>query len=168
MPLLHHAVLRLAEACGEVVVVFAPGTPEPALPPGVPVRIVRDATEGEGPLAGAHTGLLAVRTELAVLAAGDMPDLRTPVLLEMLRVAEDAPVEAVALGDGDRFRPLPSVVRAARALDVAHMLLHAGDRRLRNMLNALTIAVIDESTWTALDPEHRTLFDVDEPADLQD
>jgi molybdopterin-guanine dinucleotide biosynthesis protein A len=168
MPLLHHAVLRLAEACGEAVVVLAPDAPEPALPLGVPVRIVRDATEGEGPLAGAHTGLLAVRTDLALLAAGDMPDLRPPVLLEMLRVADEAPVEAVALQDGDRFRPLPSVVRAARALDVAHLLLHAGDRRLRNMLSALTIAVIDEPTWTALDPEHRTLFDVDEPVDLQD
>jgi hypothetical protein len=27
--------------------------------------------------------------------------------------------------------------------------------------------VIDEPTWIALDPERRTLIDVDEPADLE-
>jgi hypothetical protein len=28
------------------------------------------------------------------------------------------------------------------------------------------LAVIDEATWTALDPQRATLRDVDEPADL--
>jgi hypothetical protein len=27
--------------------------------------------------------------------------------------------------------------------------------------------VVDEPTWTALDPARRTLFDVDEPSDLR-
>jgi molybdenum cofactor guanylyltransferase len=166
LPLLHHAILRLAEICDEVLVVTAPGV-EPSLPVGAPARVVHDPTEGEGPLAGAHAGLLAVRTELVVLAGGDMPSMHAPVLLELLRVAREAPVEAVALQDADRFRPLPSVVRAARALDVAHLLLHAGDRRLRHLLQALTIAVVDEPTWTALDPDRRTLFDVDERGDLE-
>ncbi|MGH2589524.1 MAG: molybdenum cofactor guanylyltransferase, partial [Actinomycetota bacterium] len=84
MPLLHHAVLRLAEVCGDVVVVVAPDAVDPALPVGVPVRVARDATEGEGPLAGVYAGLLAVTTDVALVAGGDMPDLQTPVLLEML------------------------------------------------------------------------------------
>lgn len=166
VPLVHHAVLRLGEVCDEVVVVLAPGSPEPTLPIGVPVRIARDALEGEGPLAGAYAGLLAVRSDLAVLAAGDMPDLRTPVLLEMLRVAEETPADAVALRDGDRFRPLPCVLRSAEALDAAHTLLHAGERRLRTLLSALRLFEVDEPTWTALDPERRTLLDIDEPGDL--
>ena len=164
-PLLHHVVLRLAEVCDDVVVVTAPGV-EPSLPVGVPARVVHDPTEGEGPLAGTHAGLLAVRTGLALLAGGDMPAMRTSVLLELVRVAREAPVEAVALQDADRFRPLPSVMRAGRALDVAHLLLHAGDRRLRSLLRAMTVAVVDEPTWTALDPDRRTLFDVDERGDL--
>jgi molybdenum cofactor guanylyltransferase len=165
LPLLHHAVLRLAEVCDEVVVVTAPGA-EPAMPLGAPVRIVHDPSEGEGPLAGAHAGLLAVRTEFALLAGGDMPELATPVLVELLRVAAEAPVDGVALAEDDRFRPLPCVVRAGPALDAAHALLHAGDRRLRNLLKALRVAVVDEPTWTALDPARRTLFDIDEPGDL--
>ena len=75
-------------------------------------------------------------------------------------------VDAVALQDGDRFRPLPSLVRVAPARDAAHALLHAGERSLRSLLDALRVAVIDEPTWTALDPARRTLFDVDEPGDL--
>jgi len=165
--MLHHAVLRAAEVAGSVVVVLAPDAPEPSMPSGVPVRFARDAAEGEGPLAGAYAGLLAAGTELALLVAGDMPELVAPVMLEMLRVAREAPVDAVALQDGDRFRPIPSVVRAGPALDAAHVLLHGGGRRLRDLLDALRVAVVDESTWTALDPGRRTLFDVDEPGDLR-
>ncbi|MEX2406220.1 MAG: molybdenum cofactor guanylyltransferase [Actinomycetota bacterium] len=167
MPLLHHVVLRLAEVCDEVVVVIAPDAQEPPLPRGAPVSIVRDAREGEGPLAGAYTGFCAVRTELALLAGGDMPELQTPVLLEMLKVAAEARVEAVVLGDGEGLRPLPAVLRAASARDAAHVLLDSGRRRLRDLLDALRVAIIDQDTWHALDPARRTLFDVDEPADLE-
>ena len=95
-----------------------------------------------------------------------MPDLSTAVLLEMLRVGAEASVDAVALQDGDRFRPLPNLVRVVPARDVAHSLLHAGERSLRVLLQALRTAVIDEPTWTALDPSRGTLHDVDEPGDL--
>ena len=157
---------RLAEVCGDVVVVLAPDAAEPLMPLGVPVRFVRDADEGEGPLAGAYAGLHAVRTDHALLAGGDMPDLQTGVLLELLRVAEEAPVDAVALADGDRYTPLPCIVRTMSARDTAHALLHDGHRRLRDLLESLRIAIVDEPTWHALDPDRRTLFDVDEPGDL--
>lgn len=166
-PVLHHAVLRLVEVCGDVVVVIASDGPEPPMPLGVPVRFARDVAEGEGPLAGAYAGLLAVRTQHALLAGGDMPDLQTGVLIEMLRVAAQAPADAVALADDDGFRPLPCVIRVASATDVAHALLHSGRRRLRDLLDALPTAVVDESTWRALDPDGRTLFDVDVPTDLE-
>ena len=39
----------------------------------------------------------------------------------------------------------------------------AGRRSLRDLLAAVTTVVVDEPTWTALDPERRTLIDVDEP-----
>jgi molybdopterin-guanine dinucleotide biosynthesis protein A len=138
------------------------------MPIGAPARFARDPIEGEGPLAGVHAGLLAVGTELALVTGGDMPDLQTRVLLEMLQVAgeADVDVDAVALQEGDRFRPLPSVVRTARTVEVAHALLHDGRRALRDLLDALRLAVIDEPTWLALDPERRTLFDVDAPSDL--
>ena len=166
-PLLHHAALRLAEVCVEVVVVLPPSREEPVMPAAVPVRFARDETEGEGPLAGALAGLGAVRSDLALVAGGDMPDLQPSVLAELLRVAVEASAEAVALADGARFRPLPCVVRTEPALEAAATLLRTGRRRLRDLLQELGVAVIDESTWLALDPTRRTLFDVDEVGDLE-
>ncbi len=130
-------MLRLGEVCADVVVVLAPDVPEPTVPIGAHARFVRDAREGEGPLAGLLSGLEGASTDLAIVAGGDMPDLSTAVVLEMLRVAGEAPVDAVALQDGDRFRPLPSLVRVAAARDAAHALLHTGERSLRSLLLAL-------------------------------
>jgi molybdopterin-guanine dinucleotide biosynthesis protein A len=165
--MLQHAVRRAARVCASVVVVLSPDAPEPPMPPDVTVRFARDAVEGEGPLEGAFAGLLATASELAVLVAGDMPELVPAVLFEMLRVARDGPAGAVALRDGGRFRPLPSVVRVAPALAAAQALLDRGRRRLRELLDALDLVVVEEATWHALDPERRTLVDVDEPGDLE-
>jgi molybdopterin-guanine dinucleotide biosynthesis protein A len=165
-PLLHLAIGALGEVCDEVVVVLSPAGEELTLPEGVTVRFARDANEGEGPLAGLYAGLMASRTELVLVAGGDMPELQPPVLREMLRVARKGEADAVALADGDRVRPLPCVLRMLEGLDATHTLLHMGGRRLRSLVEAIHPAVIDEVTWTALDPERRTLFDVDEPDDL--
>ena len=159
-------MLRLAEVAGQVIIVLRPGAEVPAMPPGVPVRAAHDASEAEGPLAGVLAGLRATDTELALVAGGDMPSLVTTVLLELLRVATDAGVDAVVLHDGDGVRPLPIVLRVAPATAAAHALLHDGERRLRALPQALRTAVIDEPTWRALDPHGATLADVDEPGDL--
>jgi molybdopterin-guanine dinucleotide biosynthesis protein A len=160
-------VTRVAEVCDDVVVVLAPRAQEPSMPLGVPVRFARDTDEGQGPLAGASAGLRAVRTDRALVAGGDMPDLHVAVLLELLRVAGEAPVDGVVLADGERFRPLPCVVRARVARDTAQALLEEGHRRLRDLLDAMRIAIVDEATWRELDPDARSLFDVDELADLE-
>lgn len=163
-----HAVLRLAEFTREVIVVVAPDGVAPSFPPGVPVRTVRDATADQGPLEGVLAGLVAVGSGLAFVVAGDMPEVSTAVAMEMLRVAaNDTTIQAVTLQDGDRFRPLPLVVRIAPALEAAHALRHGGERRLRALPEALRTAVIDERTWHGLDPDRRTVWDVDEPSDLE-
>ncbi len=166
-PLLHHALRRLAEVCGEIVLVLPPGSPEPALPDGAPVRVARDPVPYEGPLAGAHAGLLATRTELALLAGGDMPEPVPAVIREMVRRAEATGAAAVALRHGGRLRPLPSLVRTEPARRAAATLLARGERRLRALLEALGPTALEEDAWTALDPGRRTLLDVDEPGDLE-
>jgi molybdopterin-guanine dinucleotide biosynthesis protein A len=95
-----------------------------------------------------------------------MPDLQLGVAREMVRVLEETGVDAVVLADDDHARPLPCVLRTWPAADVVHTLLHAGRRRLRDAIDGLRTAVIDEATWTALDPDRRSVFDVDEPGDL--
>ncbi len=164
-PLLEHVVLALDAVCDEVVLVLAPGIDPP--PVAVAVRVAHDDVEGGGPLVGAIAGLREASGELALLAGGDMPELVPAVLRSMLGVAgSDEGVRAVALRDGDRFRPLPSVVRVVPALAAATAVLGEGGRRLRDAISRLEPVIVDEPAWTADDPERRTLFDVDEPTDL--
>jgi molybdopterin-guanine dinucleotide biosynthesis protein A len=101
-----------------------------------------------------------------LVAGGDMPGLAPPVLLELLLALGGSGADGAALRDGARFRPLPVALAVRRARPVASALVRQGERRLRTLLDALRIAAIDEETWRALDPEGRSLFDVDTPADL--
>lgn len=164
---MHHAVLRLAEVCEEVVVVLGPEGPEPDLPVGPSLRLARDPVEGLGPLAGLAAGLAEIRTELALVAAGDMPEMSRPVLVEMVAQALDSGAEATALEQGGTPQPLPMVIRAEPAGEAARELLGRGERSLRALLSSLRVTRVGESTWRVLDPEGATLRDVDKPEDLR-
>jgi molybdopterin-guanine dinucleotide biosynthesis protein A len=159
-------VSRLLEVCDRVIVVLAPDASEPPMPAGASVEFARDVVEDEGPLRGLAAGLEVANAGWVVVVGGDMPDLQPAVLLEMLRAGLETGAVAVSLSDGGRERPLPCVLRSAPAAEAATALLEAGRRSLRELLAAVSTVVVDEPTWTALDPERRTLVDVDEPADL--
>lgn len=150
-----------------MIVVLAPGASEPSMPLGASVEFAWDAITDEGPLRGLSAGLGAANAGWVVVAGGDMPDLQPPVLLEMLRAGVETGAVAVALSDGGRERPLPCVLRSDPAADAVDALLQAEPRSLRALLAAVATVVIDEPTWVALDPERRTLIDVDEPDDLE-
>lgn len=166
-PLLHHPVLRLLDVCDRVVVVIGVDVEEPPMPAGVSVTFARDATADEGPLRGLAAGLEVADATWAVVAGGDMPDLQPPVLQEMLRAARETTAVAVVLSDGGDARPLPCVVRTEPAADAVAVLLGSGRRSLRDLLSAVRTVVIDEPSWTTLDPGRRTLVDIDEPADVE-
>ncbi len=165
-PLLHHAVLALSQVCGEVLVTLAPGDVRPDLPKGIPLLVQHDPTEGQGPLAALAAALPNVTAVSALVVGGDMPELAPPVLLELVRTLGESGADGAALRDGDRLRPLPVALLVRRARPVVAGLVRTGERRLRTLLDALRIAAIDEATWRSLDPDGRTLFDVDTPADL--
>lgn len=165
-PLLHHAIERLLDVCPEVVVVLPPHGEEPSVPAGS-VVFARDAAAHEGPLAGVAAGLALVASDRAVIAGGDMPGLEPAVVRELLRASRETGAVAAVLSDGGDGRPLPCVVLTHPALDAARRLLAAGRRRLRDLQAEVPTVVLDEATWAALDPEHRTLLDVDEPSDLE-
>jgi molybdopterin-guanine dinucleotide biosynthesis protein A len=174
-PLLHHAVGALGACCEEVLVVVAPDRDprDPLLDPdalaalaGGGIRLVRDPVADGGPLVGVRAGLAAAGTDAALIAAGDMPDLLPAVLDDLLERLSIGHGSAVALDDGSGVRPLPAAVRTAPALAAADALLGRGERSLRALLRALHVVAVDREAWAALDPEARTLGDVDEAEDL--
>lgn len=163
-PVLHHAIDRISTVADDVVVVLSPSDDAGLVPERV--RIARDAVEGSGPLAGVLAGLAAARSPIAIVAGGDMPELVSSVLRAMVDRLIAVGAGAVGLSDGERLRPLPAAVRVEPAAVTAEELLSTGERSLRALLRALRVDPVDEALWTPLDPERRTLLDVDEPGDL--
>jgi molybdenum cofactor guanylyltransferase len=161
--ILDHAIDAARSFAIDVVVVVAPeGTPSER--PGV--RVVRDATAFEGPLAGLLAGLGAARESAVLLTAGDMPELQPAVAEALLAELTASGVDAVVLEDAGRPRPLPMAIAREAGLDAAQRLFDGGERRLRALVEALGATVIPEATWRPLDPDGRSLRDVDVPADL--
>jgi molybdopterin-guanine dinucleotide biosynthesis protein A len=162
-PLLEYAIGAVAAYADEVLVVAAPAV-DVALPGGA--FLVHDSIAHEGPLVGLLAGLRAARGPLAIVVGGDMPTLVGPVLELLLAGLGDAQVDAVVLEHDGRPRPLPMAVRVAVALAAAARLTDTGERRLRALTIAMPTRVIPEAAWRAIDPDARTVRDVDVPDDL--
>jgi molybdopterin-guanine dinucleotide biosynthesis protein A len=162
--LLEHAVEAVRSSVHEVIVVVAPDA-TPAIPSDV--HVARDPAPFEGPLAGLMAGLGEAREGIALVTAGDMPELQAPVVEALLRALDVRGVEAAVLEDAGLPRPLPMAVARDPAMRETQRLLGTGERRLRALVDALATTVIDEATWRALDPDGRSLRDIDTPDDLR-
>jgi len=166
-PLLHHAVMAIASVCDEVIVVVAAND---AVPPPLPedavvtVRSARDRIAGAGPLAGLAAGLEATNAELVLVAGGDQPHLSLALLDLLAASIRDA--DAVVLADGERPRPLPSVLRRTPALTAALARLTGDRRSLRGLVADLDPVVVPERTWRRIDPDGLWRRDIDVPDDL--
>jgi molybdenum cofactor guanylyltransferase len=168
-PLLHHAIAAVARAADEVIVVAAAGGSSPDLP-AVPidVRLVHDTIGFAGPLAGLMDGVRAARHSVLLVAGGDMPSL-VPEVLRLLAETVGHGAAAAALGGDDPqapAMPLPIALARDGVLPRIEALLGADRRSLRALLESLPVARIAPEVWHALDPEGRTLRDVDVQADL--
>ena len=162
--LLDHAIDGVRRFATDVVVVLAPdGTP----PTRGDVRVVRDTTAFAGPLAGLLAGLRAAKHPSVFVTAGDMPELQHAVAEMLVAALAATGVDAAALEGDGRPRPLPIAVARDAGSVAAQRLIDDGERRLRALVDALTTTVIPESTWRALDPQGRSLRDVDVPMDLR-
>ncbi len=171
-PLLHMAIEAVAGVVDEVVVVVGADAPAPALAPGgpVPVVVARDAVAGQGPLAGLAAGLAAASHPFALLAGGDQPALRPPLLRELLRrLAPEAggpQLDVVGLEDDGRLRPLPVALRVATVGPAARTALDGGTRSLVGLFGRLRAGSLGPELWRELDPAGDSLRDVDTPGDL--
>jgi len=162
--LVDHAIEAVRSLASEVIVVVAPDA-APALPSGV--RVVHDAAPFEGPLAGLLAGLGTARETVVLVTAGDMPELQGNVAEALLDAVAARGVDAAVLEDAGRPRPLPMAIARDPARRAAERLIAGSERRLRALVEALATTVIAEASWRALDPEGRTLRDVDTPDDLR-
>jgi molybdopterin-guanine dinucleotide biosynthesis protein A len=137
-----------------IVCVAAPDQPLPALPKGV--RVVRDAVQHPGPLAGLAAGLKALPAEVAaVFAAGcDAPLLAPAFIARMFDQLGDHQIAAPH--DGERWHPLAAVYRT-NLLPHIELLLAAGKRSLVAVLEAADTRRVSTEQLRDVDPQLRSL-----------
>lgn len=167
-PLLHHAIEAVATVADEVIVVVAPEGARDLPHTSVPVRQVHDDRPFLGPLAGIGAGAVAAEHPTLLVVAGDMPSL-VPGVLRLLTGAIAGDTTAAVLGDPEPDgppHPLPLGLARAAAIPVIAALLAADRRSLMGLITALDATRVHGRRWRALDPDARTLQDVDRPEDL--
>jgi molybdopterin-guanine dinucleotide biosynthesis protein A len=158
-PLLSRVAAVVAEVASPVVVVHAPGQELPPLPPGT--ELAEDARPDRGPLEGLAAGLrhLQGRSDLAVVAATDLPFLHAEFLAAIVEQIGDAPVAAPVAGG--RAHPLAAVYRVDMLPRVEQQLV-ADRLRVSLLLEQPGARLIDAAGL----PHPESLRDVNDPDQL--
>jgi len=162
-PLLEHAIDAVRPFATEIVVVVAPDGAA-VIPDGV--QVVRDPVPFEGPLVGLAAGLDVAQEAIVFVTAGDIPQLVPEVVELLLAGLDDPAVELTVLTEGGQPTPFPMAIRRNAARSAARRLVESGERRLFALIEALNATMIEAAVWKPLDPEGRSMRDIDTPADL--
>ncbi len=162
--MLQRVLRTVRKVVGPVVVVAAPGQDVPPLPGEV--EIVRDEIEGKGPLAGLAAGLAALegRAGAAYLSSCDVPFLLPAFVRRMVDLLGDMSV-AVSKVDGFHH-PLAAVYRVS-VLPVVRDLLAADRLRPVFLFDAVPTRVVEPRELADVDPEFRSLRNLNTPEDYE-
>lgn len=166
IPLLARAVAAASRVADEVLVATTRTRPLPMELPRV--RIVYDRVENGGPLAGIEAGLAAARHELLLVVAGDMPWLQEPLLRLLVGRARDEPgADAICIRSARGMEPLLAVYQRS-ALPVVSGLIDGGEHRVGRLLELLRAVAIPDAEWRRVDPDARSLVNLNGPRDIAD
>lgn len=125
--------------------------------------VVADRWPGQGPLAALATAFLESRAPSLVLAPVDNPFL-SPALVA--RLAAGQPGSRALVTEGPRgWEPLLSWY-SRDCLQAALRLIAKDERRLRRLLKMVDATSLPWEEVRALDPEGRSLFNINYPEDL--
>jgi molybdenum cofactor guanylyltransferase len=130
--------------------------------PGLDVPAVVDQYTDAGPLGGIASALAVVRTELAIVAACDMPAIVPALVAHLVQRARERPdVLCVHCSN----EPLPAVWRPQAATTLADALA-AGVRSLRDAVDRVPHIVVAPDEWLRFDPAGATFVNWNRPEDL--
>ncbi|HEX8702844.1 MAG TPA: molybdenum cofactor guanylyltransferase [Myxococcaceae bacterium] len=144
-------------------VLLVANAPEPYSRFGL--RTVADVVPGKGAPGGVHAALVAARTEWVLAVACDMPFV-SPEAVRLLLEARSPDLDALCFTVGGRVEPLLAVYRTALSVSWGKALEH-GDPSLREFLASGRSRLLPEAALRAVDPELRSLVNVNTPEDLE-
>lgn len=169
-PLIARVIDALRPVCEPLMVVT--NAPEAYRQFGL--AMVPDAVRGTGSLGGLYSGLAAMRTDLAIAVACDMPFLNSALLAHMLSLAADYDVVIPDLGVDDLpaprgakakqrdLHPMHAVYRAT-CIGPIEAQMRSGDLRMIGYFDQVRVRALPRSEMAALDPELRSVMNVNTP-----
>ena len=152
----------LCELFEQVCVVIAQDSP--SLQAKVPV--VRDLVPDCGSLGGLYTGLRWAQTQHIFLAACDMPFLNPDVIRYMVRLKDQADI--VISRWATRLQPTHAVY-GRNCLPVIEKMMNLHNKKIHSMMDhpTLRVRLIAESEIKQIDPNGRSMFNVNTLSDLE-
>ena len=161
-PLLQWVLEAASVVADDVVVVRARGQLLPAFQTSA--RVLEDAYEARGPLAGMVTAFEKLGAGAALVLSCDAPLVR-PELLRALAGRLGSHTAACGSLEG-RLQPLPAALDASRALPEFRERVERGELALRAAFTAIDASVIEEAALRALDPDLWSYLNINTTADL--
>jgi molybdenum cofactor guanylyltransferase len=126
-------------------------------------RVIADYDPPCGPLGGIAVGLQAVIHELAIVVACDMPFLNVTLLRWLIDQATG--YDAVVPQTGAEYEPLHAAYRRTCYHPIEQR-LQRGERRVISFFADVRLRAVPEPEWRLLDPEGRSLINLNTPDDL--
>lgn len=156
--LLERALAILRSVAREVLVI---GPPERAALAGG-ARVVPDAFPGAGPLGAIATALQASEADRVVLVACDMPFLSASLLRYLVSCSEGYDV---TIPRTQGFTEQMHAVYHRSCLSAVTEQLAAGDLKIDRFFPGVRVRYVDEPELRAIDPDLRSLWNVNTPED---
>ena len=163
--LIERVVGCVAPVSAEVIVVVASPPKAAALPLPAEVRVVSDRYPRCGSLGGILTGLSASREPWILLVACDMPFLDPRLMRRLMAMRRG--VDAVVPCLEGRPEPLHALYSKA-CLEPMERMLQGGLLKIAPLFEMVRVRYVDERTIDRIDPNHRSFFNVNSPADVEE
>ena len=127
--------------------------------------VLRDVIPHCGSLGGLYTGLKEARTQWVFAVACDMPFLDPGTIRHFTSLKGEGDVIMAKLRNG--FQPMHALYHR-NCLPIIESLIHAQDFKIHRLADhpALRVRIVTPEELSRVDPEGRSFYNVNTPADL--
>jgi molybdopterin-guanine dinucleotide biosynthesis protein A len=129
-------------------------------------RLVIDPQPYVGPLAALIHGLESASGEVCLVVAGDMPFVSRSAFAYLLKVQADSGAAVVVPYVDGYIESMHAVVDRHRLLHALDAAQRQGEQRVFRVLQTLDPRLVTADELRQVDPQLRTLFNIDSPEDL--
>jgi molybdopterin-guanine dinucleotide biosynthesis protein A len=159
-PIIERILAQLQPLASETLIV----TNRPAAYAYLQLPLFTDVWPGKGALGGLYTALHSATQPHVLCVACDMPFTVRPLMEYLLGLRTEADVVLPQMaGEAEPFR---AVYARSGCLAAVQAALTAGQMRMISFLPAVRVRYVPETEWARFDPQHRSFFNINTPADL--